>query len=234
LRIPRVSLERQPSRQRRSIAVRLPGAGSRRPATTPASRVSVLARHERSPARNNPRYCISCVTLCLTPTASSTLSPHAGLPLIGPGGAEWEWLQAAWLQASAGAAAFALVTGEAGIGKSRLAEELLTWAYQQAVARTRSYVAEDQLSLARVADRRRSDVLRGESRQAWRIVRRQSWRFLPNVMAVLRDRFHHNVMLSTLDAQVNALHRERRAAHSRVCAHHDLGQAARIPEVRSR
>ena len=51
-----------------------------------------------------------------------------------------------------------LVTGEAGIGKSRLAEELLSWADGQGitVARTRSYAAEGQLSLAPAADWLRS------------------------------------------------------------------------------
>jgi predicted ATPase len=80
-----------------------------------------------------------------------------GLPLINRQ-REWEQLHASWHQASAGAPGFALITGEAGIGKSRLAEELLTWAYQQGVgvAKTRSYAAEGQLSLsafARTGDR---------------------------------------------------------------------------------
>ena len=53
------------------------------------------------------------------------------------------------------------MTGDAGIGKSRLAEELLTWAERQGVitARTRSYAAEGRLSLAPVSEWLRSDAL---------------------------------------------------------------------------
>ena len=51
-------------------------------------------------------------------------------PLIGRVD-EWGQLQTAWRRAASGQAGFALVTGEAGIGKSRLAEELLAWAWRR-------------------------------------------------------------------------------------------------------
>jgi len=75
---------------------------------------------------------------------------------------EWEALQEVWHAASTGEPRFVLVTGEAGIGKSRLAEEFLLWASQQGAvtAKTRSYAAEGQLSLAPVTDWLRSDGLR--------------------------------------------------------------------------
>ncbi|HEV2426148.1 MAG TPA: AAA family ATPase [Terriglobia bacterium] len=97
---------------------------------------------------------------------------EATLPLVGRR-REWERLHAAWLQAMEGPAGFALITGEAGIGKSRLAEELLSVADGEgfAVARTRSYAAEGQLSLAPAADWLRSDVLRrnlGKLDPVWR------------------------------------------------------------------
>src|SRR5581483_255320 len=74
---------------------------------------------------------------------------------------EWERLQAAWLQAAHGPPGFVLVMGEAGIGKSRLAEDLLSLAADQriTIARTRSYAAEGQLSLAPAADWLRCDLL---------------------------------------------------------------------------
>src|SRR5579863_4379186 len=81
-------------------------------------------------------------------------------PLIGRVD-EWRALQKAWNAAAAGGH-FALIKGEAGIGKSRLAAELLAWAALQgfATAKTRSYAAEGQLALAPVTDWLRSDALR--------------------------------------------------------------------------
>ena len=60
-----------------------------------------------------------------------------------------------------------LVSGEAGIGKSRLAEEFLLWASQQGAitAKARSYAAEGQLSLAPVTEWLRSERLRASLRQ---------------------------------------------------------------------
>ncbi len=76
---------------------------------------------------------------------------------------EWERLRDAWQRACAHGPGFALVSGEAGIGKSRLAEELLVWAGQQGAttARARCYAAEGRLSLAPV-----TDWLRGEGPRA--------------------------------------------------------------------
>jgi DNA-binding SARP family transcriptional activator/transcriptional regulator with XRE-family HTH domain len=75
---------------------------------------------------------------------------------------EWEQLQKAWQHAVRGNAYFTLITGEAGIGKSRLAEELFRWATQQGftAAHARSYAAEGRLSLAPVTEWLRSPVLR--------------------------------------------------------------------------
>jgi predicted ATPase/DNA-binding SARP family transcriptional activator len=75
---------------------------------------------------------------------------------------EWEMLHELWHAASTGEPRFVLVTGEAGIGKSRLTEEFLLWVSQQGAvtAKTRSYAAEGQLSLAPVTDWLRSDGLR--------------------------------------------------------------------------
>jgi DNA-binding SARP family transcriptional activator/tetratricopeptide (TPR) repeat protein len=75
---------------------------------------------------------------------------------------EWQHLHSAWQRAADGDAHLVLITGEAGIGKSRLAEELFRWAEQQSftVAQTRSYAAEGRLSFAPVTDWLRSAALR--------------------------------------------------------------------------
>jgi DNA-binding SARP family transcriptional activator len=87
-------------------------------------------------------------------------TPAASPSLVGRR-AEWEKLRAAWLEAARGRASFALVTGDAGIGKSRLAEELIGWTRSQgiAAAHTRCYAAEGRLSLAPVAEWLRGDAL---------------------------------------------------------------------------
>ena len=75
---------------------------------------------------------------------------------------EWDTLHRAWQAANASGPGFVLITGEAGIGKSRLAEEMLRWASQQGAttATTRSYAAEGRLSLAPVIEWLRSATLR--------------------------------------------------------------------------
>ena len=105
-------------------------------------------------------------------------------PLVGRT-REWERLHAAWLQALEGPAGFALVAGEAGIGKSRLAEELLGLADGQGftVARTRSYAAEGQLSLAPAADWLRSDVLRRNLAKLDPVWRTEVSRILPELLS---------------------------------------------------
>ena len=94
----------------------------------------------------------------VAPFAPHRRSPS--YPLVGRA-AEWERLRAAWAATAAGASHFALITGEAGIGKTRLAEELLEWAGREGidVARTRSYAAEGQLAYAPVTDWLRAAAL---------------------------------------------------------------------------
>jgi hypothetical protein len=73
-----------------------------------------------------------------------------------------ERLWSSWQRESTGDSHLFLITGEAGIGKTHLAEELLTWADQQgiATARTRSYGADGRLALAPVTEWLRSDDIR--------------------------------------------------------------------------
>jgi predicted ATPase len=67
---------------------------------------------------------------------------------------EWERMQETWRQARSSGPGLLLVTGEAGIGKSRLTEEFLLTIQRQEImtAKTRCYAAEGTLSLAPVAD----------------------------------------------------------------------------------
>ena len=86
-----------------------------------------------------------------------------------------------------------LVTGEAGMGKSRLAEEFLLWASQQGAvtAKTRSYAAEGQLSLAPVTDWLRSDGLRAPLRQLDAVWLTEVARILPELLAEQPDLPHY-------------------------------------------
>jgi DNA-binding SARP family transcriptional activator len=97
-----------------------------------------------------------------TPPLAAASMPVAAAPLVGRR-QEWNLLQSTWrVTSSGGAPRFVVVAGEAGIGKSRLAEELLMWASRQGVAtaRTQAYAAEGRLSYAPVADWLRSGSLR--------------------------------------------------------------------------
>ncbi len=77
----------------------------------------------------------------------------ADLPLVGRK-AEWSLLLSAWRAASAGKAQIILLTGEAGIGKTRLAEELVAWVTRQgaAAAAARCYAGSRTLAYAAVAE----------------------------------------------------------------------------------
>jgi predicted ATPase/transcriptional regulator with XRE-family HTH domain len=68
--------------------------------------------------------------------------------------AEWQTLMRAWTQASRGRAAMVMLSGEAGIGKTRLAEELVRWADRQGigVAIAHCYTAEGRLTYAPVLE----------------------------------------------------------------------------------
>ncbi len=86
-------------------------------------------------------------------------SPEA-VPLVGRHD-EWTLAITAWRRAAGGEAHLLLIGGEAGIGKSRLAEELRDWVGQRGItsARTRAYAAEGRLSYAPAADWLRSAAL---------------------------------------------------------------------------
>lgn len=67
---------------------------------------------------------------------------------------EWERLSNAWLSAGEKSANMIWITGEAGIGKTHLAEELFDWVARQGgtTAKTRFYSAEGSLAYAPLVD----------------------------------------------------------------------------------
>ncbi|MBX2999221.1 MAG: AAA family ATPase [Caldilineaceae bacterium] len=95
-------------------------------------------------------------SLRAAPPPETPLSPLVGRM------AEWQALQKAWQASSRGAPGWVLITGEAGMGKSRLAEEMLAWAERQAIpaAYARSYASAGQVGYGPIVDLLRSDALR--------------------------------------------------------------------------
>jgi predicted ATPase len=102
---------------------------------------------------------------------------------------EWEQIQDAWRQACASGTGFLLVTGEAGIGKSRLTEEFLLAVQRQEIitARTRCYAAEGTLSLAPVADWLRGAGLRASLGKLDAVWLAEVARILPELLSDYPD-----------------------------------------------
>lgn len=96
----------------------------------------------------------SLLKLDIQPTATKTergAEFAAATSLVGRR-YEWSQLQAAWHSATEGRPEVVLLAGEAGIGKTRLAQELLDWAERQGVATatSRCYASEGTLPLSPV------------------------------------------------------------------------------------
>ena len=109
--------------------------------------------------------------------------PVAALPLVGRD-LEWNLLRKAWESARKGGAHLVLLTGEPGIGKSRLAQELgrRVRAEGHAVAAARSYEAAGRLPWGPIVDLLRSDALRREIDTLDRGSRAELARLLPELL----------------------------------------------------
>jgi DNA-binding SARP family transcriptional activator len=130
--------------------------------------------------------------------ASSTPDPAARHPLVRAPALvgrrrEWMTLSRAWQNACADGPGFALITGEAGIGKSRLAGELAQWVGQTGatIAIARSYAVEGRLSFAPVIGWLRSDALRPHIRRLETVWLTELARILPELLAELPDAPHY-------------------------------------------
>ncbi|MEZ4864353.1 MAG: AAA family ATPase [Caldilineaceae bacterium] len=119
------------------------------------------------------------------PTTTTIAQPElaANAPFVGRR-PEWQRLQKCWQTALRGTPQFVLIAGEAGIGKTRLAEELLNWANHQGfyTVRARCYAAEGRLAYAPVIDWLRTEKLRQPRSQLAPIWLTELARLLPEVL----------------------------------------------------
>jgi DNA-binding SARP family transcriptional activator len=111
------------------------------------------------------------------------LAPLAESPFVGRD-LEWNQLKEAWNTAREGGAHLVLVTGEPGIGKSRLALELgrRVRAEGQVVASARAYEAAGRLPWGPVVDLLRSDALRSHIHTLDTVWRAELARLLPELL----------------------------------------------------
>ncbi len=112
---------------------------------------------------------------------SSAVAP--AMPLVGRQ-REWDRLLECW-RGAAGPVRLALISGEPGIGKSRLAEELVEWCgrRQGAVARARCYAVHGQLAYAPIAEWLRGEPLRDARARLPKSQLVELARVLPEILA---------------------------------------------------
>lgn len=109
-------------------------------------------------------------------------------PLVGRV-SEWERLTNIWRATERGRAQLVLVTGEAGIGKTRLVEQLRSWCARRgaAVAEARAYAAEGELAYGPVVAWLRSPAFEPHLRKLDRGSLSELARLLPELLVELRD-----------------------------------------------
>jgi tetratricopeptide (TPR) repeat protein len=98
---------------------------------------------------------------------------------------EWQRLMVVWKQAWQGQPHFVLIGGDAGIGKTRLVDELAHWVRQQgyAAATARAYAAEGGLAFDPIVEWLRSESLQGRMQRLEDIWLLEVARLVPEVRA---------------------------------------------------
>lgn len=116
------------------------------------------------------------------PVRTPTLA--AEVPLIGRQ-AEWKQLHTAWQAARQGQAHFVSIAGEAGIGKTRLAEEFITWTHRQGLttSRARCYAAEGRLAFGPLIEWLRTPAFKDPLSRLDTVWRDEVARLLPELTA---------------------------------------------------
>src|SRR6266536_318819 len=119
---------------------------------------------------------------------TSSLATQGTAPVIGRH-VPWQHLQAAWHKAADGHPHLVLLSGEAGIGKTRLAEELEAWVSRQGMttASARCYAAEGRLPYAPVTTWLRTEALHAGLLTLDPIFLTEIARLLPELQAKLPD-----------------------------------------------
>src|SRR4029077_17595938 len=94
--------------------------------------------------------------------ASALVPPRTAVYPLAGRKAEWSVLRNAWQAASAGGHRLLLIRGEAGIGKTGLAEELVEWCRSRggSVVTTRCYAGDGRLAYAPIGAWLQSETLR--------------------------------------------------------------------------
>jgi DNA-binding SARP family transcriptional activator len=119
------------------------------------------------------------------PAVTSPQQASTAPPLVGRT-REWEGLLACWQRAMRGEAHLALISGEPGIGKSRLAEELFHYCARipgAAVAQARCYFAQGTLAYAPIAEWLRKEPVAQSLAQLPRARLAELARVLPELLA---------------------------------------------------
>ncbi len=113
---------------------------------------------------------------------------RAGPPLVGRG-REQAQLAAAWRSTDAGQGRLVLVSGEAGVGKSRLVEEFRGWCGRRGavIAEARCYPAEGSLAYAPVVSWLRSAALRTRLPRLDRLRLSELARLVPEMLVEMPD-----------------------------------------------